>query len=52
MVVNEFESKAITSGSTIPSNSLGILADSRDVVVLNLITRPSRHFEDDLVQRV
>jgi hypothetical protein len=36
-------SKLIPWGSTIPSNPLRILADWRDVIFVNLVTRPRRH---------
>ena len=38
--------------STIPANSLGILADSRHITVLNLLARPGHNLQNDLVQRV
>ena len=37
---------------TIPTNSLGILADSRHILVLNLLACPSHNLQKDLVHRV
>jgi hypothetical protein len=38
--------------STIPANSLGILANSRHIIILNLLARPSYNLQNDLVQCV
>jgi len=37
---------------TIPTNFLSILADSRHIMVLNLLARPGHNLQNDLVQRV
>ena len=38
--------------STIPANSLRILANSRHIVISDLLARPGRYLQNNLVQRV